>query len=261
MAWNGTVSPIQARSLSDMKEVFLRNRWLADLESGDFDQGIAVTHFPALVGRSSHCDYVINHPLISRRHCSFELRDGQISVQDLGSLNGTYLNGERIDGPQLLHDADRLDLAFLPYEVCLPLSSEGSVVQPGPLAEASLVDGRPREVLVVDDNADAAQTLAVLLAQWGHHVHVAHDGSAAIQAARVHQPDTVFLDIRLAGADGFQVARQLRKEAGMDKAVLVGITGYDPADTLGRSRQSGFQCLLTKPVAAEALQEVFSHSA
>src|SRR5262249_50892678 len=121
-----------------MKEVFLRNRWLTDLDGGDFDQGIAVTHFPALLGRSPHCDYVINHPLISRRHCSFDLRDGQISVQDLGSLNGTYLNDERIEEPQLLHDRDRLDLACLPYEVCLPLSLEESLLQPSPVTEASI---------------------------------------------------------------------------------------------------------------------------
>jgi two-component system CheB/CheR fusion protein len=121
--------------------------------------------------------------------------------------------------------------------------------------------GKSREVLVVDDNADAAQTLAVLLQKWGHRVHVAHNGRDAVQAARAHQPDTVFLDIRLPGEDGVQVAQQLRKEAGLDKAVVVGITGYDPADTLERPQESGFQRLLTKPVAAEALQEVLSQPA
>ena len=243
-----------------MKEVFLRSRWLKDQESGEVDQGIAITRFPALIGRSTDCDYCISHPLISRRHCSFDLRDGQIWVEDLRSLNGTFVNGDRITDPQLVHDRDRLDLAYLPYDVCMPLCSE-PVVLPGAVATAPAVNGRCREVLVVDDNADAAQTLAVLMQKWGHRVHVAHDGRGAVQSARVHQPDTVFLDIRLAGSDGFQVARQLRKEAGLDKAVLVGITGYDPTDTLERSRSGGFQRLLTKPVAAEALQEVLSLSA
>src|SRR5207248_4363244 len=124
------------------------------------------------------------------------------------------------------------DLAFLPYEVCMPLSKEGAVVQPDVMPEASAASGQAREVLVVDDNADAAQTLAVLLQKWGHRVHVAYDGAGAVEAARAHQPDTVFLDLRLAGANGSQVAEQLRVEAGLDKAVLVGITGYDPADAL-----------------------------
>jgi CheY-like chemotaxis protein len=242
-----------------MNEVFLRSRWLKNANAGDFDRGIAITHFPALVGRSNDCDYQIHHPLVSRHHCSFELRNGQICVQDLGSLNGTYLNGERIGGPRLLHNGDHLDLAFLPYEVCLPVHSEGSVVQGGPAAPAAR--NRPRQVLVVDDNADAAETLAMLLEKWGHHVHVAHDGAEAVQVARVHQPDTVFLDICLAGADGFQVAQQLRKEAGLDKAILVGITGYDPTETQERSQAGGFQRLLTKPVDAMALQEVLSQPA
>jgi len=245
-----------------MKEIFLRSRWLKHAENDNQNQGIAITRFPALLGRSSDCDYQIHQPLISRRHCLFHLRDGDIWVQDLGSLNGTFVNGERIQRPQPLHEGDKVDLAFLPYEVCLPLSSEGGVVQPEAAAGGSAKGGgRSHEVLVVDDNADAAQTLAVLLEKWGHHVHVAHNGPEAVRAARAHQPDTVFLDIRLPGADGVQVAQQLRTEAGLDKAVLVGITGYDPAGALERSQGSGFQRLLTKPVAAEALQELFSQPA
>jgi CheY-like chemotaxis protein len=253
---------IQPRSLSAMKEMFLRSRWLDDREGGNLNQGIAITHFPALVGRSSDCDYQIPQPLISRRHCLFHLRDGDIWVQDLGSLNGTFVNGERIKGPEPLHEGDKLDLAFLPYEVCLPLSSEGPVVQQGAAPErSSELSARSHDVLVVDDNVDAAQTLAVLLEKWGHRVHVAHNGAEAVQAARAHQPDTVFLDIRLPDADGVQVAQQLRTEAGLDKAVLVGITGYDPADTFERSQESGFHRLLTKPVAAEALQELLRQPA
>lgn len=243
-----------------MKEVLLRSRWLKELEGSDLNQSIAITHFPAVVGRSSDCDYQICHPLISRRHCVFYLEDGEIWVRDLGSLNGTYLNGQPIKDPQPLHNEDRLDLAFLPYEVCFPLSPEGSVVQPASLAKASTEDARPREVLVVDDNAEAAEALAMLLQKLGHRVHVAHDGRGALQAARDYQPDTVLMDIRLAGENGFQVAQQLRTAAGLDKAVVVGITGYDPTDVLEDSNDSSFERLLTKPVAAEALQEVLSHS-
>jgi CheY-like chemotaxis protein len=241
-----------------MNEVFLRSRWLKQTDPGDFDRGIAITHFPALVGRSHDCDYQIRQPLISRHHCAFELRDSQIWVQDLGSLNGTFLNGERVQGPRPLHHGDQLDIAFLPYEVCLPLASEGSVVQAGPMPATSAGSNRPHEVLVVDDNADAADTLAILLEKWGHHVQVAHDGTEAVQVARAHPPDTVFLDIRLARADGFQVAQQLRKEAGLDKAILVGITGYDPTDMRQQSQEAGLQRLLTKPVSTTVLQEVLS---
>jgi CheY-like chemotaxis protein len=238
-----------------MKEVLLRSNWLKDLDGSDLNQSIAITRFPAVVGRSSGCECQINHPLISRRHCVFDLRDGEIWVQDLGSLNGTFLNGERVSGPRPIHDGDRLDLTFLPYEVRLPKSGDAPAVQPG-VPSAPPAEMRPHEVLVVDDNADAAEALAVLLQKWGHHVHVAHDGPQAVDAARAHKPDIVFLDIRLARENGCQVAQQLRT-AGLDNAVLVGITGYDPDDNL---KEGGFQRLLTKPVAAESLQEVLSHA-
>jgi CheY-like chemotaxis protein len=245
-----------------MREIFLRSRWLRQAEGGDLTQGIAITRFPALVGRSADCDYQIPQPFISRRHCVFRLRDGDIWVEDLGSLNGTFLNDQRLMRPQLLHAGDQLDIAFLPYGVCLPLSTEGAVVQPAATSETATERGGPsQEVLVVDDNADAAQTLALLLEQWGHHVHVAHNGSEAVEAARAHRPDTVFLDIRLPGADGIEVAQQLRRQAGLDKAVMIGITGYDPVDILERSRQSDFQRLLTKPVSPETLQELLSQRA
>lgn len=244
-----------------MKEMFLRSRWSNDFAGSSLNHGIAITHFPALVGRSSECDYRIHQPLISRRHCLFHLRDGEIWVEDLRSLNGTFVNGERITQPRPLHEGDKVDIAFLPYEVCLPLSSE-AVIQSEPAPETSTDNTvRAREVLVVDDNADAAQTLAVLLEKWGHRVHVAHNGPDAVRAARAHRPDTVFMDIRLPGEDGVQVAQQLREEAGLERAFLVGITGYDPADALERPQESGFQRLLTKPVPAEALQEVLSQSA
>src|SRR5262249_27676300 len=143
----------------------------------------------------------------------------------------------------------------LPYEVCLPRSADTLVVQPA-APSAPPAEMRPREVLVVDDNADAAEALAALLEKWGHHVHAAHDGLQAVDTAPAHQPDVVFLAIRLARENGCQVAQQLRT-AGLDKAVLVGITGYDPDDDL---EEGGFQRLLTKPVAAESLQDVLSHA-
>jgi len=141
-----------------MKEMFLRSRWPNGRDDGSLNHGISITHFPALVGRSSDCDYRIHQPLISRRHCLFHVRDGEICVEDLGSLNGTFVNGERITQPQPLHAGDKVDIAFLPYEVCLPLSSE-AVIEPDAAPEPSTdTTARGREVLVVDDNADAAQT-------------------------------------------------------------------------------------------------------
>ena len=66
----------------------------------------------------------------------------------------------------------------------------------------------------MDDQADAARSLARLLKTWGHEVYVAHDGPAALEAARAHAPELVLLDIGLPGMDGHEVARRLRADAG-----------------------------------------------
>jgi two-component system CheB/CheR fusion protein len=85
---------------------------------------------------------------------------------------------------------------------------------------------RPLRVLVLDDWKDSADSLAVLLRLWGHHPVVAYDGPAALDAARTHAPGVALLDIGLRGGmDGFEVARRLRQLPGMDKALLVAVTG------------------------------------
>jgi CheY-like chemotaxis protein len=111
---------------------------------------------------------------------------------------------------------------------------------------------------VVEDNEDAAETLAMLLKEWGHDVQVAHNGPQAIQAAQAHRPDTVLLDIRLPGMDGYQVAQRLRSEAGLEEALLVGMTGYPPEEDRRRQEEGGLQHLLAKPVDPETLHAVIS---
>ncbi len=100
-------------------------------------------------------------------------------------------------------------------------------------------------------------SLAVLLKTWGHEVHLAHDGQAALAAARDYKPDTVLLDLRLPGMDGYHVARRLRG-AGLHDARLFAITGYDDETDRRRSREAGFDQLLTKPVNPQLLRELLS---
>jgi CheY-like chemotaxis protein len=108
-------------------------------------------------------------------------------------------------------------------------------------------------VLVVEDDRDTAVGLARLLQGWGHEVQVAHDGVEALRAARDRRPDTVLLDIRLPGMDGYEVAQQLRAQPGLGDTVLVGITGDPSAADPQRSQEAGFDRLLTKPVDLQAL--------
>jgi hypothetical protein len=86
--------------------------------SDDPDAVIAVDQLPCVVGRHAGCDRRIPNPVVSRRHCLFTWRDGRVWVEDLGSLNGTFLNGDPVHGPRPLTDGDRLDIADLSF-LCL----------------------------------------------------------------------------------------------------------------------------------------------
>jgi PAS domain S-box-containing protein len=128
-----------------------------------------------------------------------------------------------------------------------------------PSAEPAPADtGRKgRRVLVVDDNADSAETMATLLQIWGHEVQVASDGPAALAQAADHRPDVVLLDIGLPGMTGYEVAKRLREIPHMADAVLIAMTGYGQDEDRRRSREAGFAVHLVKPVAPDALRKVF----
>lgn len=119
-------------------------------------------------------------------------------------------------------------------------------------------------ILVVDDNVDAAQSLAMLLEISGHRVHTAYDGHAALEAAQEHRPDVAFLDIGLPKLDGYEVARRLRREPTLADMALIAMTGFGQATDRERSSDAGFDKHLLKPVDLQTveltLQEVSERS-
>jgi PAS domain S-box-containing protein len=115
-----------------------------------------------------------------------------------------------------------------------------------------------RRVLVVDDNVDSAESMAVLLRLYGHDVRLAHDGEAALEEARAFRPDVMFLDLSLPKMDGYEVARLLRLEQAMSGMTLVAMTGYGQEEERRRTREAGFHLHLVKPVNFDMLQELMS---
>jgi CheY-like chemotaxis protein len=113
-------------------------------------------------------------------------------------------------------------------------------------------------VLVVDDNADSAESLALLLTMKGHEVRTAHDGPAALAAAEAYRPEAVLLDIGLPGMDGHEVARRLRRLAGLDSIFLVALTGYGQEEDRRRAEQAGFDAHLVKPADPLALHQLLA---
>jgi PAS domain S-box-containing protein len=135
------------------------------------------------------------------------------------------------------------------FTVRLPRVAAPARVEAG----APVIAGPSRRVLVVDDNHDAAEALALLLGLLGHQVRLAHDGPAALEAAEAQVPDVVLLDLGLPGMDGFEVARQLRTRAALRQARIVALSGYGQASDRQRSKEAGFDHHLVKPADVDAL--------
>src|SRR2546421_1492363 len=111
-------------------------------------------------------------------------------------------------------------------------------------------------VLVVDDNVDSADSIAMLLQVSGHEVRVAYSGQDALDMAAKYQPDIVLLDIGLPVMDGYEVARRLRADTQLEKVKLIAVTGYGQESDRLQSREAGFDFHLVKPVDSQKLEEV-----
>jgi signal transduction histidine kinase/ActR/RegA family two-component response regulator len=139
------------------------------------------------------------------------------------------------------------------FRLRLPCAVEARDDVPVPLHPSV---ARSMRILVVDDNVDAAETLAELLESWGHTVKAVHDGVEGLEEAQRFRPDVVLLDIGLPRMDGLEVARRLRSLPGEPRTVLVALTGYGQAEDRARSREAGFDHHLTKPVDLDTLVRV-----
>jgi CheY-like chemotaxis protein len=130
----------------------------------------------------------------------------------------------------------------------------------GPLAGPSSTDERvqgARRIVVVDDNVDAAESLAMFLEMAGHRTRIAHSGPDAIALAAEFSPEVVFLDIGLPGMSGYDVARQLRRQLTVHP-LLVAVTGWGTADDKKRAASAGFDFHLTKPVDLQAIETLLA---
>jgi DNA-binding response OmpR family regulator len=113
-----------------------------------------------------------------------------------------------------------------------------------------------RSILVVDNDPDSADSLALLLEHWNHRVCVAYDGAQAIEVFRRELPSVVLLDIGLPDIDGYDVARALRQEK--HQALLVALTGYGNDDDRRASAEAGFDRHFVKPVDVRDLEELLA---
>lgn len=141
----------------------------------------------------------------------------------------------------------------LPLPAAMPSSQRSASV-----AEEADVRTRARRLLVVDDNVDVAQSFAALLRALGHEAMAVYCGADALAAVGSFQPEVVFLDIGLPEMDGYEVARRIRARCPQGAPVLVAVSGYGQEEHLRRSRQSGFDEHLLKPVDIKDIKKLLS---
>jgi len=116
---------------------------------------------------------------------------------------------------------------------------------------------KPR-ILIVDDNADAANSLGRLLTLIGHEVRVVHDGASAVAETELFRPRAVLLDLGMPIMDGFDTARQIRSRAEFQDVALIAITGWGQERDRQRTEAAGFAAHLIKPVNLDQLEAVLN---
>lgn len=144
------------------------------------------------------------------------------------------------------------------FVVSLPLAMTKSSSGPLEEAERSRTGLSGLRLLVVDDNKDAAITLAMLLRLRSHEVRTAHNGKDALEMARQFNPEIVFLDIGMPIMDGYEVARQMRQFEGLQNVVLVALTGWGQQGDRQRAAEAGFNFHLTKPADPMTIEEILT---
>jgi PAS domain S-box-containing protein len=132
------------------------------------------------------------------------------------------------------------------FAVTLPTTAPPATIAALP----SVARHRPsgRRILIVDDNRDAAESLALLLGVGGNEIHVAHDGEEALEAAERLRPDVILLDIGLPKLNGYEVCRRIRQHPWGRAIAIIALTGWGQAEDRRRSDEAGFDAHLVKPV-------------
>jgi PAS domain S-box-containing protein len=181
--------------------------------------------------------------MFSRGERSSGLGIGLALARRLAEMHGGTIHAASAGAGQGAEFTVRLPLAA-------PLEAPAQPAQPGAGAL------RPRRILVVDDNRDAADSLALLLKALGSEVRVAYDGPSALDAFRSWGPAVVLLDLGMPGMDGYSVARKLREDPAGRQVPIVAISGWGQEDDRRRAREAGFDHHMVKPPDLGALRSL-----
>jgi signal transduction histidine kinase/DNA-binding response OmpR family regulator len=145
----------------------------------------------------------------------------------------------------------------LPRAVRVDLHAQSPAVAP---SVAPPITGTGKRVLIVDDNVDACETLAMMLELLGQQTRQAHEGTGALQAAQEYKPELIFMDIGLPGLTGHEVAERMRRELGMTETYIVALSGYGTEEDRRKSLFAGFDNHFVKPLDPAALPGILAEA-
>ncbi|MCE9553865.1 MAG: response regulator [Planctomycetes bacterium] len=144
------------------------------------------------------------------------------------------------------------------FTVRLPVAIETVVTENSQRPEVADPPAKPKRILVVDDNQDAASMLAKLLSLGGHETRVVLDGLAAVEVAASYQPEIVFLDIGLPKMNGYEVCRTIREQSQGRRILIIALSGWGREEDRARSKEAGFDEHLIKPVEYQTVIKLLS---
>jgi CheY-like chemotaxis protein/two-component sensor histidine kinase len=144
------------------------------------------------------------------------------------------------------------------FAVRLPVASEMKPTEKRAMASGgeNIISRPKRRILVVDDNRDSVESLAMMLRMMGNEVRTAFDGIEAVDAAGTFNPEVILLDIGLPRLNGFDAARRIRGQEGGKNMVIVALTGWGQKEDRRRSQEAGFDHHIVKPVDPATLEKL-----
>jgi CheY-like chemotaxis protein len=132
---------------------------------------------------------------------------------------------------------------------------------PAPVSKAVAKEHQPknaRKILVVDDNIDAAETMALLLSTMGHEAKAAHEGKTGLKLAEEYRPEIILLDIGLPGLNGYEVVQKIKSTEWGKRIKVVAVTGWGQEEDKRRAAEAGFDLHLTKPVNPAEIEKILA---
>ena len=206
----------------------------------DSGAGIPSDYLPRIFDMFSQADRVVER-------ASGGLGIGLALVKALVEMHGGTVTAQS-DGPE----------TGSTFTVSLPLAGDAPPV-PVPSANGRPGAGGPkRQILVVDDNVDAAESLGMMLELLGNEVHLAHDGVEAVEAAERVRPDLVLMDVGMPRLGGLEATALIRQQPWSKAMTIVALTGWGQDADHKRSREAGCDGHLVKPVAIHELERVLN---